>query len=468
LDNVSDDVLFNAFINYPFSLFRYAISLTSVCAGQNCSGMHLMQSTKGCVECVVCRGSGDGKDGAYAPRDDNLEERDSQEKSAFIEIPKAVLVNDSIQYEADVVDDVEHFNHEPRSGIAIEHFHSSVNSAPTLSCNAPNFGCNIGESILPSLRSLFAGASGVNKEDKLKTQQEAKSEISHLLAQGWQVSAENCEACDMPLFTIGYGMNELKVCVLCGPVNDKSIGQHHHYEPTQNLGFEERASNEMARLMMSGWTISSTICEHCVIPKVSNPVTKQLHCVGCSIAPNQQSNQYGATHDIFDMDNGMKGDVGQKMVSLVMSGWSVAEGTQCNICSMPILQDPQTNSMHCISCGEVSNSVMLISMQQQMGYGTATMASYRRMSAQNEMQKHLMLGWTISEYNCQSCTNPLLTESFQGKYKCVSCNNASSGSKSYAPKLQQVCNKQTNRGRDPTPSNSHASSSHFFSDSPSD
>ena len=109
-----------------------------------------------------------------------------------------------------------------------------------------SINCRLGDSILPSLKNLFASASPPIVDDMCTnpyaapnphytganpmsvpnprdtSRVEAKQRISMLVMAGWEVSAHECPQCSLPLFTNSEGqtlqIEGLKRCVMCGPI----------------------------------------------------------------------------------------------------------------------------------------------------------------------------------------------------------------------------------------------------------
>ena len=431
-----------------------------------------MHSGNGSVECVVCRGSGNGKDGAYAgynitknhtnpDKTANPEEiavEDDVDNNADCNIPRAVLVGDHCDDIDDssviftiIADDTKCSEKVNTATIAVEEDYFFPNKKNN------SMSCSVGEVVIPSLRHIFAGMSHLIKGDtgKKENQLKAKEKISQHVQMGWEVSSDQCASCDMPLFSKAEGMHTNKLCVLCGPISGSNFAnpassQHIHH--SMNGDFQERASNEMARLMLAGWTVSNNhVCEQCVLPLLSNPASDLLHCVGCVIRSTHKSSanpsmmNFG-TRDILDLDNKAQEMISRKMVNQVMAGWTIVEGKQCQSCSMPVMRDPQTHLAHCVACGGHADN-----------FGT----SFQPMHHHQAMHHHHQAfgspfpGAGMGAGNYRMRVVPMIPQPYAGNHHSMSSSKmrVMQGNLSTLVRAETPLYYQEAKGRDPTPSN---------------
>mmetsp|Transcript_57648 Transcript_57648/g.122309 ORF Transcript_57648/g.122309 Transcript_57648/m.122309 type:complete len:972 (+) Transcript_57648:198-3113(+) len=278
-----------------------------------------------------------------------------------------------------------------------EIIHSNVPPTPQFE---PSISCSIGNSFFPSLKNMFASTScptnrkvecHESNETNLSTGRlEAKKRIAMLVAEGWEVSADSCPQCDLPLFTnsSGHVINCIKRCVMCGPItkNDTNDGAQGSKGLTkQHEEAEEDISKKMMNRIMEGWSIvEGTHCPSCNIPTMFDPKTRLAHCIACEAqkpgvlpalqheATNMSSGDGQGTAALHiqamqtaDPSKELQADITKTMVNRIMAGWIVIEGSKCPSCYMPTMFDTRTNLTHCVACGVLQDSGMLVSMPQK-------------------------------------------------------------------------------------------------------
>lgn len=167
----------------------------------------------------------------------------------------------------------------------------------------PSMSCSIGDS-LKSFKNMFAStshSSSINVEiiDPSKSRctasshpkpsrLEAKQRIAALVADGWEVSADSCPHCELPLFSISNGpaITGMKCCVMCGTIGDKNR-EEITVDPchsTSEQSTKEDVTSQMVAKIMEGWSIvEGKQCDACFMPTMLNPQTQLTHCIACEM-----------------------------------------------------------------------------------------------------------------------------------------------------------------------------------------
>ncbi|KAL7546880.1 hypothetical protein ACHAWF_016723 [Thalassiosira exigua] len=145
-------------------------------------------------------------------------------------------------------------------------------------------GCIISEGFFPSLKKFFASASHDNMHNQAQAETlnnrrlEARKHISTLIAQGWEVSAESCPQCQLPLFSNNSGQAP-NHCVMCGSIDNCNAEDN---SMNQEMKDQEYLTKKMMTRIMEGWSIlEGQNCPSCNMPTMFDPQTHQTHCIAC-------------------------------------------------------------------------------------------------------------------------------------------------------------------------------------------
>ena len=194
-----------------------------------------------------------------------------------------------------------------------------------------SIGCSIGHSFL-TFKNMFSShhvkveavgsmqSTSRSKATKPATSRaEAKQRIAALVADGWDVSADSCPLCELPLFFNPSG-HTTKRCVTCGPIassssNDTISGGSFDLVATSK-GSQEDVTNKMVTMIMEGWSIvEGKQCPTCRMPSMRNPQTQQTHCVACEETQQSPAERHPA---MIAMQNKLKVDVAPDVTPTAM------------------------------------------------------------------------------------------------------------------------------------------------------
>lgn len=155
----------------------------------------------------------------------------------------------------------------------------------------PSISCSIGDSFFPSLKSLFATKSQPINMNEVHTKAntphtcrlEARKRIGMFVAEGWEVSADNCPHCELPLFS--NSINGPKRCVMCGPMNNIA---NYNYMQGQSRELNKASNEDVTKTMvdrvMEGWSIiEGQQCPSCHMPTMFDPKAQLTNCVACGV-----------------------------------------------------------------------------------------------------------------------------------------------------------------------------------------
>jgi uncharacterized Zn finger protein (UPF0148 family) len=167
--------------------------LPNYCKGRECQRSPLL-TNGGRVECVVCGGSGNGKDGAY----DNLQQEETNES--------CTLSSSNENYAT---------THASTTGASQAFAHEELNLS-SLRRPGEQGHMNALGTAYPTERTKIEISAQQIHEDFEEKRLVVSKEIGKRMLQGWTLLDMSCPNCVMPLLTDEDGKNE--ICVLCGVV----------------------------------------------------------------------------------------------------------------------------------------------------------------------------------------------------------------------------------------------------------
>lgn len=224
-----------------------------------------------------------------------------------------------------------------------------------------------GCAFFPSFKSLFASRSVPDQKQATacvanpnETRITAKQKIAALVAEGWEVSPNSCEDCQLPLFSNPAGS---QCCVLCGYTKSKPV-KHTAVDSNSILAMSkeehELITKKMMDKIMDGWSVvEDRPCSICNVPMMFEPKSEHMNCVICEVLqesamPIQRCDKQDPVLTI-EQPNATEVDITKNMVDRIMEGWNVVEGVRCPTCDMPMMLEPKNHSTQCVACGALES-----------------------------------------------------------------------------------------------------------------
>lgn len=237
------------------------------CLGHKCNGTPLMRGQNSTNDvCMVCGGSGNGRDGYYASEKGKYIEDDTTEEEpdweACLEKGRSLLTQRLTQgWTMDTSNCAGYqCNNMPLTKLGSD-------PSSCVVCGGTGSGCD-------GMYEQFRSAEVVDAERDLVSQ-----EISHLMSMGWILKDSLCQQCYMPLVSEHEDSDDL--CILCGKVPALNA-------PVADFSKDE-VSKEAGKRLKMGWALpNAPLCNHCGGLQMIPPNSTEMECIMPSCASDTE------------------------------------------------------------------------------------------------------------------------------------------------------------------------------------